>query len=164
MPTTQDPKTLDQLLGKKTTGTVTDALQANLLDLIKLGLSVKQAHWNLAGPQFLTIHEFLDKVYAEVQEYTDQTAERVRQLDAFPNGNADAVAASTTIEKMPLGKIKDLNAVEEVLNRIEATVKAVRERLETFEEDEVVSADLVHAHLFGLENRAWMLRATLGRD
>ncbi|RYG46505.1 DNA starvation/stationary phase protection protein [bacterium] len=164
MAATQDPNTLDQLLGKKTTGTVTDALQANLLDLIKLGLSVKQAHWNLAGPQFLTIHTFLDEVYSEVQEYTDQTAERIRQLDAFPNGNADAVAESQTIEKMPLGKIKDLDAVEHVLQRIEATVKAVRDRLETFEEDEVVSADLVHAHLLGLENRAWMLRSTLGRD
>ncbi|CAN5541163.1 DNA starvation/stationary phase protection protein [soil metagenome] len=164
MATTQKHETLEKILGEKTTGTVTDALQGNLLDFINLGLAVKQAHWNLAGHHFIAIHKFLDEVYEEVEEYIDQTAERVRQLDDFPNGNADVVAANKTFDKMPLGKIKDLDAVDLVVTRIELTVKAVRARLEGFEEDEVVTADLVHAHLEGLETKAWMLRSILGRD
>lgn len=159
-----DHQPLDEILGAETTNTVTDALQANLLDLINLGLAVKQAHWNLAGPQFISIHKFLDEVYEEVQEYTDQTAERVRQLDAFPNGNPDVVAANKTFPLMPTGKIKDLDAVDQVLLRMELTIKALRARLESFEEDEVVSADLVHAHLNGLEMKAWMFRSIMGRD
>ena len=41
-------------------------LNARLADAIDLALSTKQAHWNLKGPQFIAIHEMLDKLRSEV--------------------------------------------------------------------------------------------------
>ena len=155
---------LSTIIGEDVAERVAAQLQQNLVDFLGLGLAVKQAHWNLVGPHFYHLHEFLDEVYEDVQEMTDETAERMRQLQRFPNGNADAIAADTRIPAMPLGRIADMDAIRHVLDRVSAAIDATRERLETFEEDEVVTADLVHAHLEKLEMRAWMLRAILGEN
>ena len=37
-----------------------EALNARLADGIDLALAIKQAHWNLKGPQFIGVHEMLD--------------------------------------------------------------------------------------------------------
>ncbi len=39
-----------------------EALQATLVDMIDLSLLGKQAHWNVVGPLFKTVHEHLDEV------------------------------------------------------------------------------------------------------
>ena len=39
-----------------------DALQATLVELIDLSLQAKQAHWNVVGPAFKPVHEFLDEL------------------------------------------------------------------------------------------------------
>lgn len=160
----QTDKALAEMVGGAVADKVAAGLQGNLLDFLALGLSVKQAHWNLVGPHFYHLHTFLDEVYEEIADITDETAERIRQIQRFPNGNADAIAADTTVPAMPLGRIQDLDAARHVLDRTSHVVEATRDRLETFEDDEVVSADLVHSHLEKLEMRMWMLRATLSES
>jgi starvation-inducible DNA-binding protein len=58
---------------RTTTGT---ALQGALVDLIDLSLQAKQAHWNLVGKNFRSLHLQLDDVVATARDHSDILAER----------------------------------------------------------------------------------------
>jgi len=53
-----------------------DLLNARLADAIDLQTQTKQAHWNVKGPHFLSLHELFDKVNEDVEGYVDLIAER----------------------------------------------------------------------------------------
>ena len=59
---------------------LTADLQAVLVDLLELQNQAKQAHWNLVGPHFRSIHLELDEVVDTAREHADTIAERMRCL------------------------------------------------------------------------------------
>ena len=61
-------------------------LQTVLVDLIELHLQGKQAHWNLVGTNFRDLHLQLDSIVDTAREASDTIAERMRALDAVPDG------------------------------------------------------------------------------
>ena len=67
-------------LPKPTRGTMIALLNQQLADAIDLGLQAKQAHWNVKGPHFIGLHELFDKVTEELEEFTDDIAERAIEL------------------------------------------------------------------------------------
>ncbi len=67
-----------------------EALNARLADGIDLALAIKQAHWNLKGPQFIGIHLMLDGFRAEISDLNDKVAERAVQLGGTALGTAQA--------------------------------------------------------------------------
>ena len=68
-------------------------LQRVLVDLIELHLQGKQAHWNVVGTNFRDLHLQLDELVDFAREASDTIAERMRALDAVPDGRSDTVAA-----------------------------------------------------------------------
>jgi starvation-inducible DNA-binding protein len=140
---------------------ITGALQLNLQSYLLLSSQVKQAHWNVVGPKFLSVHPFLDQVFAELQTAIDDTAERIRQLGEFPNGDVRLVAVTDGADALPDGKLEDELAVEIVIARIAEVVKSVRTRLGPLEDEDAVSADMIHSQLHSLEKSGWMLESVL---
>ncbi|MDX2066648.1 MAG: DNA starvation/stationary phase protection protein [Fimbriimonadaceae bacterium] len=141
---------------------VADHLQSNLVDFLALDLAVKQGHWNIVGPGFLEVHEFLDEVHGALQEAIDETAERIRHLGGFPSGNPARIASNDAVSPLADGQLDVQDTVRGLAARTEVVIRQVRQRLEAIEDTEVVTADMVHAHLHKLEHYAWMLRATAG--
>src|SRR6202795_4855520 len=72
-------------------------LQRVLVDLIELQLQGKQAHWNVIGSNFRDLHLQLDELVDFARTGSDTIAERLRALDAVPDGRSDTVAGSTTL-------------------------------------------------------------------
>ena len=78
-------------LREKTRRAMIDLLNQELADVLDLGLQAKQAHWNVKGPHFIGLHELFDKVAEELEELTDDMAERavevggVALVDGFVN-------------------------------------------------------------------------------
>jgi len=72
-------------------------LNERLAEAIDLALITKQAHWNLKGPTFIAVHEFLDEVRDDVDEHVDIIAERVAQLDGVALGTIQTVSKATTL-------------------------------------------------------------------
>ena len=84
-----------QVLAKDATQKSATELQAVLVDLIDLSLQGKQAHWNVVGPQFRTLHLELDEVVEDARKWADDVAERLRALGVAADGRASMIAKRT---------------------------------------------------------------------
>ena len=76
-------------------------LQLILVDLIELHLQGKQAHWNVVGTNFRDLHLQLDELVDFAREASDTVAERMRALDAVPDGRSDTIVATTSLPRFP---------------------------------------------------------------
>ena len=72
-------------------------LNARLADAIDLALQVKQAHWNVKGPQFVSLHDLFDEVAEILEELTDELAERVVELGGIAEGTLQVVAGASRL-------------------------------------------------------------------
>ena len=134
-------------------------LQRVLVDLIELHLQGKQAHWNLVGTNFRDLHLQLDEIVDTAREASDTIAERMRALNAMPDGRSDTVTASTTLPAISPAELSTTETVDLITTRIYATVGTMR-----FVHDEVdavdpSTADLLHQMIDSLEKAAWMLKS-----
>jgi starvation-inducible DNA-binding protein len=68
-------------------------LNQRLASAVDLQLQMKQAHWNVKGPNFIALHELFDQVDEAVEGYVDSIAERVVQLGGIAEGTARVAAA-----------------------------------------------------------------------
>ena len=55
-------------------------LNQRLADAIDLQLQMKQAHWNVKGPDFFQLHILFDQLAGEVFPFIDLVAERITAL------------------------------------------------------------------------------------
>lgn len=134
-------------------------LQKVLVDLIELHLQGKQAHWNLVGTNFRDLHLQLDEIVETAREASDTIAERMRALDAVPDGRSDTVTASTTLPAIPRAELSTTDTVELITTRVYAAVETVRDVHDDVDAVDPSTADLLHAIIDGLEKAAWMLKS-----
>jgi starvation-inducible DNA-binding protein len=149
-------------LDEKTRQASVELLNARLADGIDLALAVKQAHWNLRGPQFIAIHELLDTFRAELDAGNDLMAERVSQLGGAALGTTQVVADGTTVEPYPV----DIFAVEDhldaLIQRYGTVANAVREAIDTSDEaGDADTADIFTEISRVLDKDLWFLEAHL---
>ena len=74
---------------------VGSALQSVLVDLIDISLQGKQAHWNIQGPRFRSLHLQLDEIVSFARTASDDVAERLSAINVAPDGRAANVAATS---------------------------------------------------------------------
>src|SRR5271170_3130106 len=103
----------DDVHGFQPSRQLVENLQRVLVDLIELHLQGKQAHWNVVGTNFRDLHLQFDELVDFAREGSDTIAERMRALDAVPDGRSDTVAGSTTLPQFPAyahntGEVVDL--------------------------------------------------------
>lgn len=77
-------------------------LNQQLADALDLRLQAKQAHWNVSGPHFLSLHELFDQVAATAEEFTDVIAERAAQLGGVARGTLQALIHQSRLPAYPL--------------------------------------------------------------
>ncbi len=134
-------------------------LQPILYDLIDLGRTVKQLHWNVVGPHFHPAHLFLDEIYATLDGATDMVAERISATGHSPNGKVQEVAKHTTGEVVPDGFIQDSDVLLLAQHGLRHLIGAVRARGLEIEDIDRVTSDMLHKISFDLEKHHWMLAA-----
>ncbi|MBK5247985.1 MAG: DNA starvation/stationary phase protection protein [Actinomycetales bacterium] len=140
---------------------VVERLQAALVDLIDLALQGKQAHWNIQGPHFRSVHLQLDEVIADVRSWADVVAERLATIGAAPDGRAATVASDSQVEDLEGGVIGTDKAIRQFDDRLQAASDRIKDSLEALEAD-LLSQDLLIGVANGLEKHAWMFRSAEG--
>ncbi len=134
-------------------------LQRVLVDLIELHLQGKQAHWNLVGTNFRDLHLQLDEIVDTAREASDTIAERMRALNAVPDGRSDTVTASTTLPAIAPAELSTTETVELITTRIYAAVGTMRIVHDDVDAADPSTADLLHQMIDSLEKAAWMLKS-----
>ena len=80
-----------------------------LADLSVWNVKLHNLHFNVTGPQFKSIHEYLESIYDEAFEYFDAVAEHVKMQGQFPLVNSVEYAKLAKIgEYAKLTKIEEL--------------------------------------------------------
>jgi starvation-inducible DNA-binding protein len=152
-------KTEAEVAGFQASPALSGALQRVLVDLIELHLQGKQAHWNVVGTNFRDLHLQLDEVVDFAREASDTIAERMRALDAVPDGRSDTVAATTSLPEFPAFEHSTGEVVDLIAARIYAAGATLREVHDTVEAEDASTADILHQLIDGLEKLAWLIKS-----
>ena len=138
---------------------LTARLQRVLVDLIELHLQGKQAHWNVIGTNFRDLHLQLDELVDFAREASDIIAERMRALDAVPDGRSDTVVATTSLPRFPANEHNSAEVVDRITTRIYAAVETFRTVHDAVDAEDPTTADILHAQIDGLEKLAWLIKS-----
>lgn len=145
---------------QKVTG---EALQGALVDLVDLSLVAKQAHWNVVGANFRSVHLQLDEVVAAARIHTDLIAERASAIGVNPDGRASTVASSSGVPAIGEGWLKDTDVVSAITEALASVAKRMRERIQATEKPDPVSQDLLIEAAAELDKQHWMFQAAQAR-
>ena len=149
-------------LSEKTRRSVIVLLNLRLADAIDLQTQVKQAHWNVKGPQFIALHELFDKISDLVLEQIDDIAERVTCLGGIAEGSVAVAAKRSKLKNYPLNITAGKDHLFYLSTQLSVYGKAMRAAID--ESDKLGDADT--ADLFTQISRAvdkylWFLEAHL---
>jgi starvation-inducible DNA-binding protein len=122
-------------------------------------LQGKQAHWNVVGTNFRDLHLQLDELVDFAREASDTIAERMRALDAVPDGRSDTVAASTTLPQFPAYEHGTTEVVDLITGRVYAAVDTIRAVHDAVDAEDPSTADILHQLIDGLEKLAWLIKS-----
>ncbi len=137
-----------------------EALQNRLADGIDLALVIKEAHWNLKGPQFIGIHLMLDGFRGEVSEWNDMMAERIVQLGGTARGTVQEVGKRTSLKPYPTDIYKISEHLHALIERFAAVANAVRKNIDdTDDAGDAGTCDLFTEVSRGLDKQLWFLEA-----
>lgn len=134
-----------------------NTLQTVLVNLIDLSVAGKQAHWNVIGPNFRDLHLAFDEVVDIAREGSDEVAERMRAIQAVPDGRSGTVAEDTALPTFPAGEIAGREAVDLMVSAIEAVVSHMRKVFDDVDDADPTSADLLNDYIARLEQQAWFI-------
>lgn len=147
-------------LPSNTKTTVIALLNDNLAATIDLSLITKQAHWNLKGPQFIAIHEMLDKFRDELDVHTDTIAERAVQLGGTALGTTQEVSKSSKLKPYPTDIYAIHDHLAALIEHYGEVANLVRQSIKDADEaGDDDTADIFTAASRGLDKALWFLEA-----
>jgi starvation-inducible DNA-binding protein len=136
-----------------------EALQATLVDLVDLSLVAKQAHWNVVGRNFRSVHLQLDEVVTAARTFADQVAERAAAIAVNPDGRSVTVAAETSLPQVAPTWVSDAEVVEAMVAAMDGMANGLRERISAVGEYDPVTQDLLIEITEAIEQHRWMFQA-----
>jgi len=135
-------------------------LNQQLADLLDLGLQAKQAHWNVKGPNFIGLHELFDKVAEELEEFTDDIAERAVELGGIAFGTVQSVSGNSRLEAYPLDVTSGREHISALSDALATFGKTTRAAIDAAgKAGDADTADLFTGVSRGVDKLLWMVEA-----
>ena len=140
---------------------VVETLTGALADLHLLYTKLRKHHWNVVGPQFISLHELLEDQYNDVKLAADRVAERIRAYGEPAIGTMQEFIDHTRLKESPGEYPEGADLIMDLVNDHEAIIRHLREDIDKLEDEYHDKAtgdlfiELAQQHL----EMAWMLRA-----
>ncbi len=139
--------------------TVGQVLQSQLIELQNLALQAKQAHWNVSGTLFYTLHELLQEHYEGYSKYADMVAERMLSIGVSSDGRAQTIVETAQMPIIPGGFIDDAEVIRFFIDDLKLTGDRTRGRIQEIEDLDPTSANLLQEVEAILGEYQWQFRA-----
>ncbi len=135
-------------------------INQRLASAVDLQLQMKQAHWNVKGPNFIGLHELFDKVAEAVEDYVDTIAERVVQLGGIAEGTVRMAGLRSRLAEYPTDIADGSAHVGAVARALSTFGKEARDTIDEANAlDDAASADLFTEVARGIDKWLWFVEA-----
>ena len=149
-------------LSDKVRRNVVVILNDRLAEAIDLQSQVKQAHWNVKGPNFIALHELFDKISDVILDQVDEIAERVTSLGGTAEGTVAVAARRSKLKNYPLSITAGRDHLLYLSTQVAAFGKSVRSAIDDTDElGDKDTADLFTGISRELDKYLWVLEAHL---
>lgn len=140
---------------------VTNQLAKLLADEYVLYTKTRNAHWNVEGPDFHSMHVFFESQYEELDEIMDSVAERIRSLGHYAPATLKSFLSLTHLTEYSERDNDSMGFMKELLGDHESIIEFLRGNVDAFASTykDVGTSDFITGLLETHEKMAWMLRA-----
>lgn len=140
---------------------VADQLSKLLADEFVLYTKTRNAHWNIEGPDFHSMHIFFEGQYQQLDELTDSVAERIRKIGHYAPATLTQLLQLTHLTEKSNSDNDSLGFIKELLEDHEIIIDFLRGNITPFAEvcKDLGTSDYITGLLEQHEQMAWMLRS-----
>lgn len=134
-----------------------------LADEYVLYTKTRNAHWNVEGPDFHSMHLFFESQYEQLDEIMDGVAERIRSIGHFAPATLKSFLSLTHLTEVVDSKNDSLTFLKELLEDHFSIIEFIRGNIEPFASkySDYGSSDYITGLMEQHEKLAWMLKAHL---
>ena len=135
-----------------------------LADLSVWNIKLHNLHFNVVGPQFKAIHEYLEAIYDVAFEYYDAVAEHAKMQGEFPVANVAKYLAVTSIEELGEAAVPQAEAVQILLadiKKMNETAVALRNSAD--EAGDFLLVGLLEEHIAYYVKQIWFTEASFNQ-
>ena len=148
------------LTDRQRTGVI-DLLNHDVADAYLLLVKTKKYHWDVVGPQFMTLHKLWEEQYAALSDSIDLVAERIRSLGGYPVGTMAGCLQLASLKEHPGDVPMATEMVAQLMMDHEQIVRNLREHIDACSDiyKDQGTADFLTGLMEEHEKMAWMLRS-----
>jgi len=135
-------------------------LNRQLADTFDLYSQVKQAHWNVKGPEFAQLHELFDQVAGAILPFVDEIAERATALGGVARGTVRMAAECSRLDEIGDGPLSDGASIAAVTRGLANLAASTRRAVDASgEAGDEGTADLFTGLSRELDKLLWFVEA-----
>jgi starvation-inducible DNA-binding protein len=134
-----------------------------LADEFVLYTKTRNAHWNVEGPDFHSMHVFFESQYGQLEDFVDSVAERIRKLGHYAPATLQSFLSLTHLTEKSGERNDSKGFIKELVTDHENIIIFIRENINKFanEYGDAGTSDFITGLMESHETMAWMLRAHL---
>ena len=142
---------------------VSDQLAKLLADEYVLYTKTRNAHWNVEGPDFHSMHVFFESQYEQLDEAMDSVAERIRMLGHYAPATLKSFLQLTHLAELVERTNDSMGFIRELVEDHGSIIEFIRGNINVFANDyhDLGTSDFITGLMEEHEQMAWMLRAHL---
>lgn len=134
-----------------------------LASTVYLSRMVKNAHWNVVGPNFIGAHRLLDEVYDAAEEWGDTLAERARALGAAAAGSVEQIEDGNQIAWVDHGIASDESYIRTVAGNLAVLSRLYREPIGKINGGDPGTANILSDLANAADKFVFLLESHLGK-
>lgn len=137
-------------------------LNQQLADTFDLYSQLKQAHWNVKGMQFYSLHLLFDELAGEISGYADMIAERATALGGVAKGTVRMAAKTSRLPVSPDTFDNSEFTIKKLVERYALVTESTRITIDSADAlDDRATSDLFTEISRGLDKGLWLLESHL---
>jgi len=135
-------------------------LNKTLASVLDLYAQLKQAHWNIKGESFISLHLLFDTVAEEIEDQADVVAERVMAMGGTALGTIQEIINNTQLKTYPTNIFSAKDHVEHLTHNIAVLGELSRKNVDLSGKlNDAVTNDIYVGLTRILDKNLWFIEA-----